>query len=178
MTMRCAPTARKSVRLSLSLPRTFAPSGSLTRGSLGHLMTNINQGLLHRAFSVFLFNSKNELLLQQRASSKITFPLMWTNTCCSHMFYIDAVRCRAALLLAHPARRSSTPRTTWVPSAPASASCCTSSASSRRRFLLRTLSFSRGFTTWRRRAARGASTRVRIVPTVADLLLTILSLAS
>ena len=32
------------------------------------------EGQLHRAFSVFLFNSKNELLLQQRASSKVTFP--------------------------------------------------------------------------------------------------------
>jgi isopentenyl-diphosphate delta-isomerase len=51
---------------------------------LGHLMTNINQGLLHRAFSVFLFDSKKRLLLQQRASEKITFPDMWTNTCCSH----------------------------------------------------------------------------------------------
>lgn len=50
----------------------------------GHLMTNIDRGLLHRAFSVFLFNSKNELLLQQRATEKITFPDMWTNTCCSH----------------------------------------------------------------------------------------------
>jgi isopentenyl-diphosphate delta-isomerase type 1 len=50
----------------------------------GHLMTNIDKGLLHRAFSVFLFNSKNELLLQQRATEKITFPDMWTNTCCSH----------------------------------------------------------------------------------------------
>ena len=50
----------------------------------GHLMTNIEKGLLHRAFSVFLFNDKNELLLQQRASEKITFPDMWTNTCCSH----------------------------------------------------------------------------------------------
>lgn len=42
------------------------------------------QGLLHRAFSVFLFNERNELLLQKRASSKITFPDVWTNTCCSH----------------------------------------------------------------------------------------------
>ncbi|KJZ79842.1 Isopentenyl-diphosphate Delta-isomerase [Hirsutella minnesotensis 3608] len=49
-----------------------------------HLMTNIDKGLLHRAFSVFLFNDRNELLLQQRASEKITFPDMWTNTCCSH----------------------------------------------------------------------------------------------
>lgn len=50
----------------------------------GHLMKNINDGLLHRAFSVFLFDSENRLLLQQRASEKITFPDMWTNTCCSH----------------------------------------------------------------------------------------------
>lgn len=50
----------------------------------GHLMKNINDGLLHRAFSCFLFDSKNRLLLQQRASEKITFPDMWTNTCCSH----------------------------------------------------------------------------------------------
>lgn len=39
---------------------------------------------LHRAFSVFLFDERNRLLLQQRAHSKITFPLVWTNTCCSH----------------------------------------------------------------------------------------------
>ncbi|KAI9486854.1 MAG: isopentenyl pyrophosphate isomerase [Benjaminiella poitrasii] len=49
-----------------------------------HLMSNIQQGLLHRAFSVFLFDSQNRLLLQQRATEKITFPDMWTNTCCSH----------------------------------------------------------------------------------------------
>ncbi|KAF8059677.1 IPI1 [Scenedesmus sp. PABB004] len=42
------------------------------------------QGLLHRAFSVFLFNSQGKLLLQQRAADKITFPGVWTNTCCSH----------------------------------------------------------------------------------------------
>ena len=47
-------------------------------------MENINKGLLHRAFSVFLFDSQNRLLLQQRATEKITFPDMWTNTCCSH----------------------------------------------------------------------------------------------
>ena len=39
---------------------------------------------LHRAFSVFIFNSKGELLLQQRALSKYHSPGLWTNTCCSH----------------------------------------------------------------------------------------------
>lgn len=41
-------------------------------------------GLLHRAFSVILFNSKGELLLQQRAAHKYHSPLLWTNACCSH----------------------------------------------------------------------------------------------
>lgn len=59
------------------------PIGTASK-KLCHLMTNIDKGLLHRAFSVFLFNDKNELLLQQRATEKITFPDMWTNTCCSH----------------------------------------------------------------------------------------------
>eukprot|EP00055_Hartaetosiga_balthica_P002686 m.4867 g.4867 ORF g.4867 m.4867 type:complete len:226 (+) comp2303_c0_seq1:65-742(+) len=49
-----------------------------------HLMENINKGMLHRAFSIFLFNSEGKLLLQQRADEKITFPGYWTNTCCSH----------------------------------------------------------------------------------------------
>ena len=43
--------------------------------------------MLHRAFSVFLFDKDNKLLLQQRAASKITFPSLWTNTCCSHPLY-------------------------------------------------------------------------------------------
>lgn len=50
-----------------------------------HLMQNINKGLLHRAFSAFVFRPEDgKLLLQQRATEKITFPDMWTNTCCSH----------------------------------------------------------------------------------------------
>ena len=42
------------------------------------------KGILHRAFSVFLFNRKGETLLQQRAATKYHSPLLWTNTCCSH----------------------------------------------------------------------------------------------
>ncbi|SCV03806.1 LAME_0H13366g1_1 [Lachancea meyersii CBS 8951] len=56
---------------------------------LCHLMSNIDQGLLHRAFSVFLFDPEGKLLLQQRASEKITFPDLWTNTCCSHPLCVD-----------------------------------------------------------------------------------------
>ena len=44
------------------------------------------QGMLHRAFSIFLFNSNNELLLQQRALHKYHTPGLWTNTCCSHPY--------------------------------------------------------------------------------------------
>ncbi len=40
--------------------------------------------LLHRAFSVFLFNSNGEMLLQKRAAGKYHSPNQWTNACCSH----------------------------------------------------------------------------------------------
>ncbi|HEX9979455.1 MAG TPA: isopentenyl-diphosphate Delta-isomerase [Flavobacterium sp.] len=39
---------------------------------------------LHRAFSIFVLNDKNEIMLQQRAEHKYHSPLLWTNTCCSH----------------------------------------------------------------------------------------------
>lgn len=42
------------------------------------------KALLHRAFSVFVFNDDNELMLQQRALNKYHSPGLWTNTCCSH----------------------------------------------------------------------------------------------
>lgn len=49
--------------------------------------------MLHRAFSVFLFNSKGDILLQERSPTKITFPGHITNACCSHpLFEIDHER--------------------------------------------------------------------------------------
>ena len=42
------------------------------------------KGLLHRAFSVFIYNKKGEMLLQQRASNKYHSPNLWSNACCSH----------------------------------------------------------------------------------------------
>jgi isopentenyl-diphosphate Delta-isomerase len=43
------------------------------------------EGLLHRAFSVFVFNSQGELMIHQRAHEKYHSPSLWTNTCCSHL---------------------------------------------------------------------------------------------
>ena len=42
------------------------------------------KGVLHRAFSVFIFNSTNSLLMQKRSMFKYHSPGLWTNTCCSH----------------------------------------------------------------------------------------------
>ena len=42
------------------------------------------EGKLHRSFSIFIFNSKGELLIQQREKSKYHSALLWSNTCCSH----------------------------------------------------------------------------------------------
>jgi len=55
-----------------------------------HLVSNIEQhNLLHRAFSIFLFDEEGKLLLQKRASEKITFPDHWTNTVCSHPIFYE-----------------------------------------------------------------------------------------
>jgi isopentenyl-diphosphate delta-isomerase len=59
------------------------PTGHLTK-RICHKNENIKAGMLHRAFSVFLFDENGRLLLQQRSKAKVTFPLYWTNTCCSH----------------------------------------------------------------------------------------------
>ncbi len=52
-------------------------------GSMEKLQTHV-EGRLHRAISVFIFNTKGELLLQQRTAGKYHSGLLWTNTCCSH----------------------------------------------------------------------------------------------
>jgi len=48
---------------------------------------HLYEGKLHRAFSVLIFNTNNELLIQKRADQKITFPSIWANSCCSHPLY-------------------------------------------------------------------------------------------
>lgn len=53
-------------------------------GYLSKAEAHNGAGLLHRAFSVFLFNAAGELLLQQRSAAKRLWPGFWSNTCCSH----------------------------------------------------------------------------------------------
>jgi len=53
------------------------------------------KGLLHRAFSILIFNSKGELLLQKRAASKYHSGGLWTNTCCSHPVMGEPVKLTA-----------------------------------------------------------------------------------
>ena len=53
-------------------------------GSMSKAMCHDASGVLHRAFSIFLFDDEGRLLLQQRAQGKRLWPLYWSNTCCSH----------------------------------------------------------------------------------------------
>ena len=56
----------------------------LVLGPVSKLEAHQGTGLFHRAFSVLLFNTKGEMLLQQRSADKVTFPNVWANACCSH----------------------------------------------------------------------------------------------
>jgi isopentenyl-diphosphate delta-isomerase len=53
-------------------------------GSLSKTECHDGDGILHRAFSIFVFNSRGELLLQRRSAEKRLWPLFWSNSCCSH----------------------------------------------------------------------------------------------
>jgi isopentenyl-diphosphate delta-isomerase len=53
------------------------------------------KGALHRAFSIFLFNGKGEMLLQRRALAKYHSPGLWTNTCCSHPMQGESIEVAA-----------------------------------------------------------------------------------
>lgn len=67
----------------------------VTLGVMDKLLAH-QRGFLHRAFSIFVFNDNNELLLQQRASHKYHGGDLWTNTCCSHPQFGEDVK-RSAL---------------------------------------------------------------------------------
>jgi isopentenyl-diphosphate Delta-isomerase len=53
-------------------------------GHLDKARCHQGSGVLHRAFSLLIFNDRDELLLQQRAATKRLWPLYWSNSCCSH----------------------------------------------------------------------------------------------
>ena len=53
-------------------------------GHLSKTKCHDGQGVLHRAFSLLIFNGEGELLIQQRAAAKRLWPLYWSNSCCSH----------------------------------------------------------------------------------------------
>ncbi len=53
-------------------------------GYLDKASCHVGEGVLHRAFSIFIFNERGELLLQQRSEQKWLWPLFWSNSCCSH----------------------------------------------------------------------------------------------
>jgi isopentenyl-diphosphate Delta-isomerase len=53
-------------------------------GHLSKALCHEGRGILHRAFSLLIFNGRGELLLQQRSASKRLWPLYWSNSCCSH----------------------------------------------------------------------------------------------
>jgi isopentenyl-diphosphate delta-isomerase len=53
-------------------------------GFLSKTLCHEGRGVLHRAFSLLIFNESGELLIQQRAASKRLWPMYWSNSCCSH----------------------------------------------------------------------------------------------
>ena len=59
-------------------------SRTTSLGPVSKLEAHQGAGSFHRAFSVLLFNTKGEMLLQQRSADKVTFPNVWANACCSH----------------------------------------------------------------------------------------------
>lgn len=65
-------------------------------GTAPKLDTHTGDTPLHRGFSAFLFNSRGELLLQQRAHSKKTWPLVWSNSVCGHPMMNEASEAAAA----------------------------------------------------------------------------------
>ena len=54
------------------------------RGYPSKVEAHMGSGTLHRAFSIFLFNDNNEVLLQKRSKNKLLWPEYWSNSCCSH----------------------------------------------------------------------------------------------
>jgi isopentenyl-diphosphate delta-isomerase len=76
--------AREEIVSSASETLILVDENDREIGSEAKSACHAGSGILHRAFSIFVFNSDGELLLQQRSDSKPLWPLYWSNTCCSH----------------------------------------------------------------------------------------------
>ncbi|UGT61497.1 isopentenyl-diphosphate Delta-isomerase [Nocardia asteroides] len=73
-----APTGREA------LPIELVDAAGAAVGTCSVARAHRSPGMLHRAFSVLLFDASGRVLLQQRAAVKTRFPLRWANTCCGH----------------------------------------------------------------------------------------------
>ena len=62
-------------------------------GQMSKTRCHEGRGVLHRAFSLLIFNERGELLIQQRAGSKRLWPLYWSNSCCSHPRSGESMEC-------------------------------------------------------------------------------------
>ncbi|WP_225729622.1 MULTISPECIES: isopentenyl-diphosphate Delta-isomerase [unclassified Nocardia] len=89
-----APTDREN------LPVELVDEAGRAVGTCPVSVAHTAPGLLHRAFSVLLFDDSGRMLLQQRAAVKTRFPELWTNTCCGHPAPGEPVAAAAAVRLA------------------------------------------------------------------------------
>ena len=74
------------------------------QGYLSKAACHDGSGILHRAFSAFLFNAAGKVLLQQRAGLKRLWPGYWSNSCCSHPRRGESMQRCSALLLERRSR--------------------------------------------------------------------------
>lgn len=65
-------------------PLILVDGADLIIGYENKLNAHMGHGVLHRAFSIFMFTEDDEVLLQQRSGEKLLWPLFWSNSCCSH----------------------------------------------------------------------------------------------
>jgi isopentenyl-diphosphate Delta-isomerase len=78
------PGAAVSAMAAEAEPLILVDGADREVGHLDKVRCHSGRGVLHRAFSLLIFNGRGELLLQQRAASKRLWPLYWSNSCCSH----------------------------------------------------------------------------------------------
>ncbi len=79
-----AAAARQAIVSSESEQLVLVDSNDNPTGFASKADCHDGEGILHRAFSLFIFNDRGELLLQQRSGQKRLWPLYWSNSCCSH----------------------------------------------------------------------------------------------